>query len=958
MAVGAVVARILTQYSDKGSKAAQRDIKRFGKDVDAMAKKVTKAFALAAAASAAFAVKVGKDAVKAAVEDSKSQALLANTLKNTLGITGANIAAVEQYIEKQQALSNIQDTELRASFSALAVALGNTNDAMLVQTVAMDVAAGTGKDLSAVTQAIVRATQGNFTALRRLIPTLDESIVKNKDLGAALTFLSNTYKGSAEELAKQDPITSLQIAFGELSEKLGFILLPTFMRFADFIKTRVIPELEYYLFLNETRLVNAFESVFRGLKDLANTFQQIYNVIGAINSIVPLGLGTWIKLGVAISVAGNAAVLFLNAAKRFRELKTMYTMVRGSEQGFKLLKEEMGGATTAAQFLGGKLADLRNWIVLTTPGKFVIAQFVALQTALLSAAAAGNAFAAALLVVYTRIKQLMTFLLKTGLGRLILAIAAVGTAIAKLNQKDKITISDQAREAEFSMYMAAKSTESMDHALNKYRETQDSVVKKTKEQIEAERRLRALQAKADADAKKRAKFEADYQKINARIAKTHGVKLLSSEEEKLVQINAAEALLDRQQKLDDLNKKRLKDLKDEILSLKVRNDLAQRYDDILKVIADNEITSKEIDILAKKWEIPRIAVEAYLASLFSVEDAKISDDEIINLAKKWGSTQEQAARYLDFFNYLNDGVLDDSEIQKLMTKWKMTEDQVRMYADFVGIVNDGKLTDAEIVKIKDKWKLTTDQVVDYIKYIGSPVSYSGTLIDPAKAAEIAWLNATAALQRYLDLLKRGQGVIIPGTPTVPNVPVVPTVPNVPIVPPSHDSKIISDAAAAAEKIADQIATLTELRKDTTPGTGINFLLKEHIDALKENTSTVSNLPIVDEQTKLRDMGFFDSPIPSNFDVGSFRMAEEASMAGLPSTPSFNDYDERFRFQAFNQNSTVNTARGISGGNLMAAPVINITVEGSVTAEQDLVQTVRNGLLAAQYNGNSLLLEAI
>jgi hypothetical protein len=51
MAVGAVVARILTQYSDKGSKAAQKDINKLGKNIDGFAKKATKAFGLAAAAS-------------------------------------------------------------------------------------------------------------------------------------------------------------------------------------------------------------------------------------------------------------------------------------------------------------------------------------------------------------------------------------------------------------------------------------------------------------------------------------------------------------------------------------------------------------------------------------------------------------------------------------------------------------------------------------------------------------------------------------------------------------------------------------------------------------------------------------------------------------------------------------------------------------------------------------------
>jgi hypothetical protein len=83
MAIGAVTARIITQYSDKGSKAASRDIKKLGKHFDKFAGKVGKAFAVGAAAAGAFAVKIGIDSVKAAIADEKSQALLANSLRNT-----------------------------------------------------------------------------------------------------------------------------------------------------------------------------------------------------------------------------------------------------------------------------------------------------------------------------------------------------------------------------------------------------------------------------------------------------------------------------------------------------------------------------------------------------------------------------------------------------------------------------------------------------------------------------------------------------------------------------------------------------------------------------------------------------------------------------------------------------------------------------------------------------------
>ena len=93
MAVGAVVARIITQYSDKGSKAAARDINKLGKSFDKFAGKVGKAFLIAGAAAAAFAVKIGVDSVRAAIADEKSQALLANSLRNTTGATDAAIAA-------------------------------------------------------------------------------------------------------------------------------------------------------------------------------------------------------------------------------------------------------------------------------------------------------------------------------------------------------------------------------------------------------------------------------------------------------------------------------------------------------------------------------------------------------------------------------------------------------------------------------------------------------------------------------------------------------------------------------------------------------------------------------------------------------------------------------------------------------------------------------------------------
>jgi len=57
---------------------------------------------------------------------------------------------------------------------------------------------------------------------------------------------------------------------------------------------------------------------------------------------------------------------------------------------------------------------------------------------------------------------------------------------------------------------------------------------------------------------------------------------------------------------------------------------------------------------------------------------------------------------------------------------------------------------------------------------------------------------------------------------------------------------------------------------------------------------------------------------------------------------------------------MSTASGSGFQNSMAGGFrdINITVQGSVTTEQDLAQSIRDALLSQQYNGNSITLQAV
>ena len=947
MAVGAVVASIVSQYTDKGSKAARKDIAKLGKDFDAAAKKITKSFLVAAAASAAFAIKLGKDSVQAAAADEKQQTALATALRNTTNATEEAIAANIKYLDALELQVAIDNEKLIPALQQLAQATGDLSQAQLLLRLSTDVSVASGKDLGTVSAAITKAINGQFGALTKLGLPLDQNAIKSKDLGKILVQLSQISRGQATAAADTfaGKLESLRLKFNQISDTLGYALMPSILLFAEYLETKIAPALEYFLYLNEGRLTAALESGVKNIKDIANAFGNIYNVISGINDLLPIGIGGWIQLAVgikAVTVAGGVLTTVLGILTI--KSKMNKDMIAGLTLQNKKFRDILLSDASSGEKLLRVYYRMKGALLNSTPSVFVISQFHAMKTAMLASAAAGNKLAAALVLIGNKLKALAALLLKTPWGRIALAAMAVVGVIAKLSGQKKITISDQARAAEYSMWKAAKATESMDDALNKYRQTQSKVVTKTKEQIADEKRLAAIKAKQLAEDKKRAKFEADYAKLNDTLAKRAGVKLLSSEDEKMVQIHAAIALADRQKEINKLDKERLERMKEELISMKVRNDLAKRYQDILQALADQKIDTKEIAILALKWEVPIEAVEAYLATLFAVEDAIITDDEIVNLAMKWGSTQEQAARYLDFFTYLNDGFLSDAEIEKLKTKWKMTEEQVRMYADFVGIVNDGKLTDAEIVKIQNKWKLTTDQVVDYIKYIGSPVSYSGTLIDPAKAAEIGWLNAIAALERYLALLKAGSGVVV----TNPAVP--PTVVPPVVVPPKVDGSGLGgsrtdSAASAASAIAYAVAKAAgDMTGAAIAAAGVNP------SAIASGESGAIGAASIAAQLAAAEV-----VVANAATLAQFKAKEAEDLAASQAAARSMDYDERFRFNR----GTVATASTMNSGNLMGGgTTVNVVVNGSVTSEQDLVTTIRNGLLSQQYNGDSITLQAV
>jgi hypothetical protein len=206
----------VSQFGKSLTKADQKT-QTFSQKVGKYSKAMAKSFALAGAAAGAYAIKLGVDGVKAAIEDEQSQVKLAKALRNATKATDAQIASTEEYISKTQIRYGISDVKLRTSLGNLARATGDVTEAQKLNNLAVDIAAATGKDLTTVSLALSKAATGNLGALTKLGVPLDANIIKTKDFGAATDELQKLFGGSALANTKtlEGQLAILRETFGD-----------------------------------------------------------------------------------------------------------------------------------------------------------------------------------------------------------------------------------------------------------------------------------------------------------------------------------------------------------------------------------------------------------------------------------------------------------------------------------------------------------------------------------------------------------------------------------------------------------------------------------------------------------------------------------------------------------------------------------------------------------------------
>lgn len=298
---------------------------------------------------------------QAAAEDEASQKRLAKTLQNTTGATKAQVAGVEDWISAQGRALGVADDELRPALEKLVSATHDVGKAQKLASLAMDISAGTGKSLEAVSMALAKAQNGNVSALGRLGVNVKDAEGKTISFEQAQKRLGKTFKGQATTAANtfEGKVGRLKLALSETGEEIGAKLLPTALKLADWFLNDGLPKMQAFgnylsrtlppIFQRIQAVVRAVMDALRGdvggnLNGIKQIFRDAVSIITSIWRAFGPGLVAFIKPAfAAIKAIVKGAFTVIRGI-----FKTVSALLKGDWKGvWDGIKTILRGAATA-----------------------------------------------------------------------------------------------------------------------------------------------------------------------------------------------------------------------------------------------------------------------------------------------------------------------------------------------------------------------------------------------------------------------------------------------------------------------------------------------------------------------------------------------------------------------------------------------------------------------------------
>ena len=264
----ALVVSALATWNGKALTKGKKQISEFDKSAQKLGKTFAKVFGSVALVS------FGKNAVNAFIESEKAAAKLRTTVSN-LGLEFEQ-PGIETYLKNLSLQFGIVDENLIPGFQRLLIVTKDVAQAQSLFNTALNVSAGTGKDLTAVSTSLSKAYLGDNAALGRLGVGLSKAQLKSASFLEVQRTLNANFAGQAAAAVEgyAGSMAKLTVAVDESKEAIGKGLLDAIAALSGSNDINTFT----------TKMVNAAEKI-------GNAFRTVGDVIGLLNPNASVKVG-------------------------------------------------------------------------------------------------------------------------------------------------------------------------------------------------------------------------------------------------------------------------------------------------------------------------------------------------------------------------------------------------------------------------------------------------------------------------------------------------------------------------------------------------------------------------------------------------------------------------------------------------------------------------------------------
>jgi|DEB0MinimDraft_3_1074331.scaffolds.fasta_scaffold01068_11 hypothetical protein len=345
---------IVSEFAPDGVKKAMKEFERLEKTSEKVSFAMEKAFLPATAAVAGLATAAGL-ATKAAAEDASQQAELERQIRVSTDATNEQIDALHAFIDAQELASAVSDNELRPALQILARHTGDLAEAQELLTLALDISAGTGRDVFDVAERLAEGYTGVLTPLEELDYGLVAAIESGATFDEVAASLAQTFEGAvaanAETVAGR--FQRMQVSIDQAQESIGMALLPILEKLLPILEdvaTFVAENTELFIAIGAAiatvaGIVIAYNTalkLYAVAQGIATAATAVFNAVLAANPIVLI----------VLAIAGLVATLIV-LEKKFGVVTKVIEAV----------KIAFDAVSDAVSWLAGKFVDFINTLI-------------------------------------------------------------------------------------------------------------------------------------------------------------------------------------------------------------------------------------------------------------------------------------------------------------------------------------------------------------------------------------------------------------------------------------------------------------------------------------------------------------------------------------------------------------------------------------------------------------------